>query len=896
MSQYYKTVYFSDIPADTSKQKTITLAFGQKATDLYGKVKNLSSPEIRSLLGSESYHALISSSKFEELSLNNFCLRRLKNALVNFQTKNKQSSLPFDGIEIVEQLFDPLTVTFKGGAKEPFVRWYPLLEGYSPQYVQNIINKFAPDANIILDPFAGTGTTVFAASQLGKISYFCEINPVLQFINITKIRVRRLTLAQRRNLAKLLMESSTDLGHLNKFKPNLDLQRAYNKIFGKSLFFDPDVYDEVLSLRTWIDYISCKNPFLADLITIGVLSALVPASRMKRAGDLRYKNEKERQQESTDLKISVKFNIAQIAKDIQEDIDGLKNEPLMVCENAHSLTLLPPLDIDTVITSPPYVNGTNYFRNTKIELWFLRCLVNNSDLSYYRLAAVTAGINDVTVAKTSKNLHPEVEDLVKKLEVSAYDMRIPRMIASYFSEITDIFYAICNHLVPGATVCIDIGDSRYAGLHVPTDKLLAACLKELGLFQTQEVVLRHRKSRDSAPLKQSLLVFEYKKPSRFIPPIKRRQWWANELDYFKAKFPHHHPPYCSRNWGHPRHSLCSFPGKLKPAIAHYLIKIFVPEGGRVLDPFAGAGTIPLEAALQGRHGYGFDLSPAAFIIASAKLQQQSFQECKEVIKALEKFMQNNSPTYEEISEAKYFGFNGTIEEYYEARNLIEIILARRYFRINPPDSPPQMLVLASLLHILHGNRPYALSRRSHPITPYKPSGNFEYRPLIESLTKKVKRTLDAEVTSNFKNGTMFLQDATNWWPREAYNFDAVITSPPFFDSTRFYLANWLRLWFAGWSAIDFESRPLVFVEERQKQSFDVYIPVLRQARERLKPGGVVVFHLGKSNKCDMASKLKTLGLKWFRSAEVFNESVAHCESHGIRDKGTVTSHQYLILY
>ena len=149
---------------------------------------------------------------------------------------------------------------------------------------------------------------------------------------------------------------------------------------------------------------------------------------------------------------------------------------------------------------------------------------------------------------------------------------------------------------------------------------------------------------------------------------------------------------------------------------------------------------------------------------------------------------------------------------------------------------------------------------------------------------------------DFCPGKIFFQDATSWWPREIDQLDAIITSPPFFDSTRFYLANWLRLWFSGWSARDFEARPSVFVDEQQKSSFDVYIPILRQARERLKSEGVLVLHLGKSVKCDMAAHLQELGKRWFRSTDLFDESVAHCESHGIRDKGTVTSHQYLVLY
>ena len=86
------------------------------------------------------------------------------------------------------------------------------------------------------------------------------------------------------------------------------------------------------------------------------------------------------------------------------------------------------------------------------------------------------------------------------------------------------------------------------------------------------------------------------------------------------------------------------------------------------------------------------------------------------------------------------------------------------------------------------------------------------------------------------------QDATERWPLEVDQLNAIITSPPFYDSTRFHLANWIRLWFAGWGLSDFKERPQSFVEERQKQDFHIYEPVIRQARERLVSDGVCVFH------------------------------------------------------
>ena len=191
------------------------------------------------------------------------------------------------------KLFDPVTVTFKGGRREPFARWYPYLEGYSTQFVASILQKYAPNAQVILDPFAGTGTTFFTAAELDKTAYFCEVNPVLQFISMTKIRVRRLKSTRRLGLAHALVQAKDALTHLEKFPQNHALQQAYAQIFGDSLFFAEPIYEQVLCARSWVDEVALEDQMLADLIAVAILAALVPASQMKRAGDLRYKTPEE---------------------------------------------------------------------------------------------------------------------------------------------------------------------------------------------------------------------------------------------------------------------------------------------------------------------------------------------------------------------------------------------------------------------------------------------------------------------------------------------------------------------------------------------------------------------------------------------------------------------------
>jgi len=380
-------------------------------------------------------------------------------------------------------------------------------------------------------------------------------------------------------------------------------------------------------------------------------------------------------------------------------------------------------------------------------------------------------------------------------------------------------------------------------------------------------------------------------------------FWIEDWERFKEELPHQKKPYSKRNWGNKLHSLCSYQGKLKPSIAHYLVKIFVPEEGTILDPFSGAGTISLEAALQGKKSYAFDLSPVAYVVTKAKLEATSAKNTSEVISNLENFLEKNEPTDKELTEAKEFGFNSNIAEYYHEDTLDEVLIARRFFSQKDELDASTAFVMACTLHILHGNRPYALSRRSHPMTPYAPKGNFEYRPLIPRLKDKVKRSLPEEDITNptffkpvFREGITYKLDSTEWWPYEVDNLDAIITSPPFFDSTRFYMFNWLRIWFAGWSPSDFKDKPAHFIDERQENSFEVYENIIRQSRERLKEKGVLVFHLGKSNKCDMAENILRIAKPWFSNYDILDEDVTHTEKHGIKDKGTVTSHEYLILY
>lgn len=371
--------------------------------------------------------------------------------------------------------------------------------------------------------------------------------------------------------------------------------------------------------------------------------------------------------------------------------------------------------------------------------------------------------------------------------------------------------------------------------------------------------------------------------------------WKAKWAAFKVTFPHQQAPYSSREWGGPAHSMCSYQGKMKPALAHHLLEVFTKAGDVVVDPFSGCGTIPFEACRMGRQGYGIDISRLGHILTFGKVGKPTIATLEQLLAELEAFIKAYQLTAIDQAGAAAIKFNSAIPDYFHPETLREIIAARHFFLSRWDSGPEWALAYASTMHLLHGNRPYALSRNSHPVTPYRPTGLFEYRALMPRLHKKLQR-LKAEIDNTDRAfGGSVQGDCTVIWPDSIPMADVILTSPPFFDSTRFYMANWMRFWFSGWERNDFDVKPVDYVEIRQKTNLDVYLNFFSAARERLKDNGLLILHLGESRKCDMGVELSKRVDPWFKVADCFTESVEHCESHGIRDKGTVTGHTYLVL-
>lgn len=369
-----------------------------------------------------------------------------------------------------------------------------------------MLAEHMPNAKLILDPFAGTGTTPIVLSSLGLNCGYCEVNPAMQLVIGAKISVGKLSSHAQTVLAEQVVALSEDLPRrVREATPDASLDAGYKANFDRSVFFTPVAYQALRCLRTVADEIEKVNSLLAQLLTVSVMSKIVICSNLKRSGDVRYKTEKELAKGLPHIVTEVAKHLLIVANDCESELKLTGTATLLVA-NAKQLDMSRSILADGVITSPPYLNGTNYFRNTKLELWFTRFLSVGSGLRAFRDQAVTSGINDVGAGQGRVHVNEAVSSLVAKLSANAYDQRIPRMVAGYFEDMRLVLQGLANNCKRGASICIDIGDSRYAGVHVPTHDILAQVGLGLGLEHLGTTHLRKRLSKDKSQLSQSLVV------------------------------------------------------------------------------------------------------------------------------------------------------------------------------------------------------------------------------------------------------------------------------------------------------------------------------------------------------------------------------------------------------
>jgi len=258
----------------------------------------------------------------------------------------------------------------------------------------------------------------------------------------------------------------------------------------------------------------------------------------------------------------------------------------------------------------------------------------------------------------------------------------------------------------------------------------------------------------------------------------------------------------------------------------------------VADMFCGSGTVPLEAAHLGRRIFASDVSIYAVTLTQGKLQapmksETALAELEDLLQCVDALPMPDLRCVPRWVHA--FFHPHTLKEALRFTEFLQ--RERKYF------------VLASMLGILHHQRPGFLSFPSSHLVPYLRSKKFPqadypdlyaYRPLAPRLRAKVARALKRPPTQALVGFVEDIRQSSVEAVDLPNGIDCVITSPPYMNALDYGRDNRLRLWFLGEPYL--ESLDMALLE------LGGYVRAIhalaQQLQEKVRPGGYCVFVVG----------------------------------------------------
>ena len=424
----------------------------------------------------------------------------------------------FRDVLVVHPELSRTWVSARANKHLPGYRWFPYREAFSAPLVEYFVTTLQVSGDTVLDPFAGSGTTLFAARDMGFHAVGIEVLPLGQTVISTRAMIEsELTDADVARLSQWATDRLWEHWPDSYRLPELRITHgAYPK-------------ETQEAIERYIAAYHQENERVAAVLRFALLCIAETISFTRKDGlCLRWDHRSGRSRGNRRFEKGpmIPFSQALSAKlhEILTDraviVQSHRIRPpgairLLPGSAFTCLPHVPDASVDAIITSPPYCNRCDYTRMYALELALLH--IDDRELCRLRRELIHCTLEHRPrdlgtmnprwqTAIAAVDRHDLLQAILAYLNQQHRQGRlnspgIPAMVRGYVYELACLIAECIRVLRPHAPLVMVNDNVRYAGVAISLDLILSQIAEQLGCSVEHIFVLPTAKGNSSQQMR-----------------------------------------------------------------------------------------------------------------------------------------------------------------------------------------------------------------------------------------------------------------------------------------------------------------------------------------------------------------------------------------------------------
>jgi DNA modification methylase len=376
---------------------------------------------------------------------------------------------------------------------------------FIPQIVSRLIEKYTNKGDLVVDPFGGCGTTLIESRVMCRPSVGVDINPVA--VLMTKAKKTPIAPAKIEDQFLKLKEKIDSFNNntVVKVPEHERIDYWFKREEKRKLSF---LFSEISKIKDQ----NARDFFYCGFSNILKNCSIWLQKSNKPTRDLKKKSVDPFIIFSRQLKAMLKgnadyFNLLQEKKCLETPCDVYCADARKIPTKSNSVKL--------IVTSPPYVTSYEYADLHQLTaLWF----EYTKNLSNFRKRFIGTAYHN----KKGLPLNSEIAENIKEA-LLIKDKKTAEGVATYYSEMNQVFKEMKRMLKKGGHTCIVIGNTSLKGVDILNAEVFVEQLQNLG-FKVEKIIKREIPSKNLPSTRD-------KKTGRFAKATDRKWVLAYPTEY-----------------------------------------------------------------------------------------------------------------------------------------------------------------------------------------------------------------------------------------------------------------------------------------------------------------------------------------------------------------------------